>query len=156
MRTVQLANPFRPASLGSLGDANLMIVRQYNFPLTYDESEHHCSGDHDRFMQQEYATATACIKKYTGTGEGILEQWFRESADKKILSFIRDYLHADTRIAWTGYRIRGSVHMGSGHAVWSLELFSKNPASDTKVYSDRKAPNVSTETVRSMYLMQQD
>jgi hypothetical protein len=153
MKTMQLANPSRSSSLGSLGDANLMIVRQYNFPFTYENNEQHCSGDHDRIKQLDYDKAMACIKKHTGTGEMILDTWFVGSTDEEVISFIKDYLQADQGVVWTGYRIRSSVHRRNGHTIWSLELFSKNPTSTTKVYSDLKAPNVSDTTVSSGSLL---
>jgi hypothetical protein len=153
MQKVQSANPFRYNALGSFGDANLMIVRQYNFPFIHEDHEQHCSADHDRLMQHDYDYATTCIRKHTGSGELVLGQWFNESPDEKVISFIKEYFRADSNVIWTGYRIRGSVHKTSGQTIWSLDLFSKDPKSTTEVYSDLEAPNVSKETVPSGYLL---
>ncbi len=153
MPTVQLANPYRPCSLGSMDDASLIIFRQYNFPLTYQDTEHHCSADHDRIRSFNSNKADACIRKYTGSGEGILHDWFEKSSDEAVMSFIKEFLEADQHIRWTGYRIRGSVHKGNGSIVWRLELFAKHSKSTTEVYTGRKAPNVSKETVRTIDLL---
>lgn len=51
-------------------------------------------------------------------------------------------LKADKTIAWSGYRVLGTVNRGNGYPVWTLEIFAKGPDSDTEVYTGQVAPNV--------------
>lgn len=142
MQQVFLAKPFKPNNMGSSGKAKEMIIRQYNFPNTYEDDEKIEGAYSDRCFQWDYDHAEKCIKEHTGTGEGILESWFSKSKDTQIMAFIIDILKADKNVQWTGYRILGSVHLSNGSAVWYMQLFAKNPNSQTKVYSTLDAPNV--------------
>ena len=142
MQEVFLANPFKPNNMGSFGQAREMIIRQFQFPNTYEDDEKMESAYSDRCFQWDYDHAEQCVKTHTGTGEGILESWFSKSTDAQILSFIIDMLKSNKNVVWTGYRILGSVSVSSGYATWYMELFAKNPNSQTKVYSTLDAPNV--------------
>jgi hypothetical protein len=141
MNQVFRARKYLPSQMGSLGKASYMIIKQTNFPNKYDENEDLTRMDSDRVFEQDYNHAQACVKKHTGSGELGLALWFENNTDKKILAFIIEFIKADKKVAWTGYRIMGTISQ-SGYAIWTLELFAKQPTSKTKVYSGLVAPNV--------------
>lgn len=140
MPRVYVAEPYRYGALGSLGDAQYMLIRQYRFPLNYTESDKYMSADSDRCFQRNYDHARQCFQKYTKTGEGGLESWVRGASDEEIINFLKDILKADSAIQWTGYRILGTVRRDNGYVVWSFQLFAN--ISGIKVYTGPAAPNV--------------
>lgn len=142
-RQVYPASQYKAANMGSFGKASGMFIRQFNFPDIYDdELDSYEVRDHDRIMQSESEHANTCFKKHTGKGEFGFEGWALNAYDAKILIFLKDIMRADKAINWTGYRIRGTVNVGNGYPVWTLELFAKHPDSKTIVYTGDKAPNV--------------
>ena len=122
MKEVQFANPFEPGSLNSRGHICRMIFRQRNFPLYFEDHEQHLEGDHDRILAENYNRAYACIEKYTGSGEGVLQQWFSDQSDENVFAFIKEYLQADQKILWTGYRIQDQGVSSS--KPWQYNLVS--------------------------------
>ena len=142
MKQVYKAQPYRSGQMGSFGNAACMLLRQYQFPDTYQDHEHHVYWDSDRCFSSDFDNARRCFEKHTGTGELGFESWLSDAKDQQVIDFIVDILKADKNIKWTGYRALGSVHRGNGYPVWTLEVFAKDPASDTKVYSGFTAPNV--------------
>ena len=58
------------------------------------------------------------------------------------MELLKELLRAHASIAWTGYRILGSVNQRTRSIIWTFELFAQKESSDTKVYSGQKAPNV--------------
>lgn len=144
MKTVYRAETYRHGAMGSLGDASCMLITQHQFPSEYDSDLDKWTGwDHDRIMQQQYAHESRCFQEHTGTGELGLEEWVQINARPgKVLAFIKDILEADPDVEWTGYRIMGTVNRGSGYPVWTLDLFSKHPDSNTKVFDTKDAPNL--------------
>jgi hypothetical protein len=136
------AEPYEYGRMGTFGKASNMLIKQYCFPDTYDEKDQILRADHDRCKQWDYEHATGCIKKHTGWGEMGIGGWVEKSNHEKVFAFLKDILKADEKVAWTGYRVTGSVNRSNGYPVFSLELFSKHPESDTKVYSGVTAPNV--------------
>jgi hypothetical protein len=119
-----------------------MLLKQYQFPHTYDPRDKLAAADSDRCFQSDYDHARRCFQQHTGTGEMGLEYWLKSANDEQVIAFLKDILKADASIEWTGYRILGSVHRGNGYAVWTLELFAKHPESSTEVYTGAEAPNV--------------
>ena len=138
---VMLANPRGSGSMSSMGNASYMLIRQFQFPFKYKEIEKIIGQDSDQSISFDYNHAKSCLKRHTGGFEGFLEIWFSKANDTEIISFIKEFIKADKSINWTGYRILGSVDP-RGYPVWTLDLFSKNPKSNTKVYSNFDAPNV--------------
>lgn len=132
--------PYSFGKLGSLGSATYMLIRQHDFPDTYEDHETLMQADHDRVVYWDHEHASRCFQEHTGSGH--LESWARRASASAILKFLKDLLKADPDIKWTGFRILGSVHRGNGYPVWGLELFAKDPKSKTKVYSGQRAPNV--------------
>lgn len=136
------ATPYQFCQLGSLGKANLMLIRQFNFPDIYEDTlDKLVFVDHDRCFQFDHEHASHCFNKYVQRGERGFENWAREASDQKIINFLMEILKADQKINWTGYRIRGTVG-GNGQAIFSLGLFAKHPESSTVVYTGEDAPNV--------------
>ena len=140
MARVYTANAY--GKLGSLDDGKYVLIRQHNFPDTFDETRDRLvHADHDRCIQWDYDHAYGCFKKHTGTGDMGLDHWVKSTTNEKVLAFLADILKQPP-LGWTGYRIMGTVNISNGYVVWSLCLFMKHPDTDTKVYSGRNAPNV--------------
>lgn len=139
------AEPYRPCDMGSFGKASYMLIRQFRFPDTYAEGEKHHYWDSDRCFSNDYDNTRRCFTQHTGTGELNLENWLVRAKDQKVINFLVDVLKADKSVAWTGYRVLGTVNRSNGYPVWTLEIFAKDPKSDTQVYSGQVAPNVLTE-----------
>ena len=160
---VYTANPYQPGQLGSMGSGEYLLIRQHKFPDTYEEGEHHLLADSDRLFQWDHDHANRCFKEHTGTGSMGLEQWIRSASADNVLKFLVDILKANTVAGgggwpptqwerlladeadlpkWTGFRVMGTVHRGTGYVVWTLEVFAKNRGSKTKVYSSERAPNI--------------
>ncbi len=140
---VYKAEPYRPNELGSFGKASCMLLRQFNFPNTYNlHMDLLIQIDHDRCMSLDYEHASQCFKKHTGTGEGGLADWLKEASDEAVIEFLKDILRAEPEVKWTGYRIMGGVNRSNGYPVWTLNLFAKHPDSETVVYTGPSAPNV--------------
>lgn len=148
MKRVYPAEPYRPGEMGSFGKASYMLIRQFNFPDTYTEYEKHHFWDSDRCFSNDYGNTRRCFTQHTGTGEMGLENWLRQAKDQKVINFLVDVLKADKSVKWTGYRVLGSVNRGNGYPVWTLELFAKDPRSNTNVYTGQVAPNVLTKPRR--------
>lgn len=142
MRRVLTAEPYRSGELGSFGKASSMLIRQFQFPDTYHESDRFVSADDDRLRGWDYKHTRRAFSEHTGCGELALERWVNGATDAQILAFLCDVLKAAADAEWTGYRILGTVNRSSGYVVWSLQLFAKHPESATQVYSGRNAPNV--------------
>lgn len=139
---VYTAKSYRSCSLGSLARTSYMYLRQFQFPDTYDGRDKHMTADSDRCFSWDYEHVRRCFTQHTGTGELGFESWVLGATDQQIMGFIQDILKADSGIRWTGFRAMGSVHLGNGCPVWTLELFAKHPDSDTPVYTGPDAPNV--------------
>jgi len=137
-RKVYPASPYKSCNLGSFGKASYMLVRQFNFPDTYDaDLDKDISADHDRCEH-----ASSCFKKHVAGGEIGFENWALTASNENIFNFLKDILQADSKISWTGFRIMGSLSHTS-RAIYSLALFAKHPSSDTLVYTgENNAPNV--------------
>ncbi len=142
MPQVYKAEPFRFGAMGSLGDASSMLIRQFQFPNTFDERDQKVLEDSDRLSTRDYGYNSACYLRHTGKGELRLPEWAREVTHQKVLAFLIDVLKVDKAVAWTGYRITGTVNRSNGYPVYTYELFAKHPESDTVVYNEGKAPNV--------------
>lgn len=143
MKKVIQAAAYDVKRLGSSGDASCMLIRQFQFPDVYDETrDGYIMTDHDYILKQEPAHAKQCFREYTHRGECALNEWLKNAFDRDVIRFLRDLLHADPNVTWTGYRVMATVHRGNGFPVWTLELFAKHPATTTKVYTGNHAPNV--------------
>ena len=119
-----------------------MLLRQENFPHTYENKDIVLMVDHDRLLDHNSRRVSTCFQKHTGIGECGLEDWIRRASTEACINFLKDVLEADASRNWTGFRVLGSVHRGNGYPVWTLCLFAKHPESKTEVYSGQDAPNV--------------
>ena len=132
--------------MGSLGQASNKLIRQFQFPYEYDETvDDLVQADHDRMLTQNYKEFMAICKKHIKTGDVGLGYWITQVSHGEVFAFLTDLFEelCDLReIAWTGYRVTGSVHRGNGNPIYHLWLFAKGTKSKTKVYSGNKAPNV--------------
>lgn len=138
------AEPYRPLQLGPFGKARCMFLTQFNFPDTYSKDDLLINADHDRLNPDH---VYYCFKEHLGQGPGYydIEGIIRQTKTEKLFNFLIDITNVDKKINWTGFRIMGSVS-GSGHPVWTIQLFSKNPTSNTKVYTGEvNAPNILLE-----------
>lgn len=148
MRTVLPANRYRAGELNSLGTASNMLIRQYRFPNTYSEKDYLINEYSDRLLDAKFEHTRECFKKYTGTGEDGLGNWALTAPCREIKQFLIEVLKASANVKWTGFRILGTVNRSNGQLVWSLELFSRNPETKTKVYSGATGPNVRSSESR--------
>lgn len=151
MRKVYQAEAYRPAQMGSFGNASYMLIKQHNFPHTYnEETEKLATADSDRCQQWDFLHAGECFKKHTGTGPLGLEAWVRQAWPKDVMAFLVDILKVEEHYPgtkWTGWRVMGTVNRSNGYPVWSLQLFAKKRGSKTKVYKSQNAPNVKGSSV---------
>ena len=138
MPRVFTARPYREGAIGSTGNACSMILNQYQFPDTYEIHEKLLVVDHDRLP----GYGEKVIKKHTGRGDMGLGSWIMNTFPQQGLDLIKDLFGVSQEDCWSGWRVLGSVHRGNGHAVWTLELFAKDPKSSTQVYSGLRAPNI--------------
>jgi hypothetical protein len=141
MKQVDAANPYQDGELGTGGTADHMLLRQYEFPDTYDDNhEHLLTIDHDACMRKDHDHALMCIHQYTQRDRSSLDIWLEMASNNRILDFLKAILKADPDITWTGYRILGSA--SSLGTIWTLELFAKDPYGATPVYTGMDSPNV--------------
>ncbi|MBU6414925.1 hypothetical protein KGQ34_01610 [Patescibacteria group bacterium] len=140
MPQVYVAEPYRYGALGSFGNAQYMLIRQFQFPLHYTERDAYLSADSDRCFQWDYDHARWCFEKHTKTGENELKLWVQRATNEEVVNFLKDILKADSGVRWTGYRILGTVRRDNGYVVWSFQLFAN--VSGVKVYTGSNAPNV--------------
>ncbi len=154
MPQVIIAELYDPYRLSSLGNAEYMLLRQENFPLDYDEAlgDKRASADHDRLLMWDHDHFRGVCKKHLNTGELGIGHWIRNASVPECLAFVKDALKADTKIEWTGFRVTGTVNRSNGYPVYTLELFHKGEKSETEVYSDEFAPNVSGKDALSTAL----
>lgn len=127
-----------------------MLLKQYQFPDTFEEHEKHITADHDRCLMWDGKHASECFKRHTGTGDLGFDSWLSSADDAAVMAFLKDILKADIKIDWTGYRVTGTVNRGNGYPVWTLELFAKDPKSATVVYTGPRAPNVRQRRLASI------
>lgn len=151
---VYQAEPYRSGAMGSLGNAAYMLLRQHQFPDTYDERDRLIGADQDRIIQRDYEKSHEIITRHIGSGEIHIEQWVREQFPEKVIAFFAELLPdgGDAK-QWAGFRLMGSVHRGNGHPVYTLELFAKHSDSDTEVYDGMSAPNVKRPEPSDRYEM---
>lgn len=139
-KKVLQAEPYVEAALASSGKADGMLIRQFRFPEAYDVRETFTSTRHDsmRFLDRE--RVDALLKKYR-TSEVHLGTWARRQDDETLFALVKEVSKADPNVAWTGYRILGTIQL-NGYPFWTLELFAKLPGTSTPVYTGDVAPNV--------------
>ena len=124
--------------------ANKMLIRQHHFPDSYHPEELYLIQDHDYCVAVDYEHVSKCFLEFTGGGDRELEHWTRNIAtDDMVFDFLITLLYGDEcEIEWTGYRITGTMFKRANPPMWTFELFSKHPDSETEVYSGEDAPNV--------------
>lgn len=126
------ANPYCSNTLGSLGNAENMLLRQYKFPDEYDIDEDILiSAYHDRCFQWDHNHATKACKKAFNNGELRIESWVESANPKDVMDFLIDILKVDTNIKWTGCRVLGTVHRSNGYPIFTLELFCNKSNTET-------------------------
>lgn len=128
--------PNTASTPSSTGNGLYMLIRQFQFPDSYNERDRHFMTDRDRlFYRNKKRASSRCFKEYTGTGELDLEKWVRRATDIEVMAFLRAMLDPRRLHDWTGYRIMCTAHRGNGYPVWTLELFAKHSSSQTRVYT---------------------
>ncbi|MDB4983981.1 MAG: hypothetical protein JWM20_160 [Patescibacteria group bacterium] len=145
MNQVFQARKYNSGRLFSGFKASYMILRQHKFPWEYPQKEeaYLCRYDSDRVFRQENERAKACAVKYVGKdyrNEYDLVAWIQKARHEKVISFIQEFIEADSAKQWTGYRIM--LTMEQGWPILTLEMYAQTKESNTKVYSRRIAPNV--------------
>jgi len=141
-RRVVVAQAYDQYQLRALGSAVNMYVRQFQFPYEYDERDAWLAADIDRLSVLDRRRVMACIERQTGNVDATLADWVRRAYDNKIMYFLTELLQADAGVAWTGYRVLGTVQRVTRRLAWTVELFAKHPESATRVYTGPDAPNV--------------
>lgn len=148
MNRAYIAESYRPMQLGSLGNASYMLLSQFDFPSTFEESEQFWSRDSDRLQEHDSDHVAGCLRRFNCGFESFnstlaaeLEGWILRQSPKDLLDFVADLLNATSYANWTGYRIMGTVN-DRGHAIYSFQLFARDPNGTTEVYTGEPAPNV--------------
>jgi hypothetical protein len=148
MLNVYPAESYRPMQLGSLGNASYMLLAQFNFPATYEENEQLWSRDSDRLQEAHSNHVAGCLRRFGCGFESFystlttgFEGWILKQSPEDLRDFVTDILHAAGSADWTGYRIMGTVN-DRGHAIYSFQLFARDPNGNTQVYTGEPAPNV--------------
>lgn len=135
------AVPYEVNWLHSGTRVNNMLLKQYQFPDTYDEKlDKVLVVDHEKVLYQDYSRAQNCFLAHTGGKDVLFHKWLKGRSDSGIISFLIDYMRPSDVESWNGYRVL--ARLISGRPAWTFELFSKHPNSSTEVYSDLIAPNV--------------
>ncbi len=145
MPKVYTAQPYSFGEMGSFGKAEYMLLRQHQFPDTYDDRDILITADHDRCFMWDHDHARKCCTRHLKTGEMAIGDWVMRSSEEKVTAFLKDILKADEQypgVVWTGFLVLGTVNRSNGYPVFSLALFAKHPESETEVYSGPDAPNV--------------
>lgn len=145
------AEAYRYGAMGSSGNANNMLMRQFQFPAEFDRHvDVMMSADSDRLLMWDYDGFRKTLEKFLGKGEGAIGEWVRrswegktEATDEQVMAFIIEALKAKEQhpdVVFTGWRVTGTVHRGNGFPIYTLSLFANR--SGVAVYSDESAPNV--------------
>ncbi len=136
------AEPIGSGNLMSIGRASYMLIKQYNFPNTYEKKEKLYSADSDRLESWDSQRFKTSLEKYyKDCYPNSIHYAVEKKSDEDNLKAIIEISNADSETNWTGYRVMGSVD-GGGRNVYTFQLFQKNPDSKTEVYSNNDAPNV--------------
>lgn len=145
MNRVYTAQSYMSGEMGSFGKAAHMLLRQHQFPDTYDERDVILSADHDRCLMWDRNHARESFTRHLKTGELGIGDWAIRASEEEVMAFLKDILKAEEQYpgaVWTGFRVLGTVNRSNGYPVFNLELFAKHAESKTKVYSGPDAPNV--------------
>lgn len=137
------AEPHDFSRLGSRGDANHMLLRQFQFPLDYEDDEGRASRYSDRAMDHDLDQWRSILMQHTGEdGDRHLTDWVRNERnnDAQLMALFADIIGVEKH-GWTGYRV--TVTIGdNGQDILFFELFAKREGSTTEVYSGENAPNI--------------
>lgn len=134
--------------MGSLGNASYRLYTQVNFPYEYDrDKDLLVSADHDRMQMWDYDRFKEFLKKVNEVASNsYLGDCFAQMGHQTALEILKFGLLPNEpkyqEREWIGYRVMGTVNRANGYPVWSLDIFSKHPDTDTKLYSGFNAPNV--------------
>lgn len=141
---VYKATAYNPMETGSLGKADNMLIRQFNFPYEYERGVDVMTGaDSDRLMGWDYDGFSKTLKDHIHTGELGIGSWCFGASDEEIMNFIKEALNVEKNypeVEFTGYRVTVTVNRSNGFQIYNLTLFANK--SGAKVYSDACAPNV--------------
>lgn len=148
MNQVYPAEPYRYGALGSLGNANVMLLVQFDFPDTYEESERMASMYSDRLDEQQPGRVAMCLHDHLGFNlptfdscSQDFELLIRRLSKEQLITFIAEVLGVTSDTTWSGCRVTGEV-IDNGHALFHFALFARDPNGQTKVYTGEPAPNV--------------
>ena len=119
-----------------------MLIKQYNFPNTYEEKDKMYTAYSDRLESWDSDKFKSAVEKYyKNCCPNSIHYGVKRNSNEENLKAIIDISNADKEISWTGYRVMGTVN-GQGWNVYTLQLFAKSPDTTTEVFSNNDAPNV--------------
>lgn len=136
------AQAYRPGQLIPGGNADYMLLQQFEFPLSeYQAIDTLLSTSSYTFNAKRIAHYVHCIVDHTENGPELFETWALTATPDMVFRFLFDLFKVnDNRdledYNWTGYRLAGGVINST--VVWHFELFAKHPASKTQVITDPK------------------
>ena len=120
-----------------------VLVRQACFPNTYRKDEVFYGADTNFCLQHDPDDYCGkCLNRRGIKDISGFEAWLADASDEEALKFIVEFTRAKAEIIWTGYRVMVSFHPEEECLFWTLELFSRNPRANTRVYTGVDAPNV--------------
>jgi hypothetical protein len=146
-RIVTVSKAKLTGDMGSLGQASNKLIRQYQFPYEYELGvDILIEADHDRMLTWNYDAFRRICQKHIKTGGMGIGSWAKQATHEEVMSFLMELFEeicdpCHREVAWTGYRITGSVNRSNGNPVYHLWLFA-NDSGRTKVYTGNNAPNV--------------
>lgn len=127
---VILAVPYQSEVFELYGNASYMLIRQFKFPFDFREDEKLISIWSNQFQQYD---ATFFAKSFSNSNQ-TFEYWLRRAEEKNILIFLKKLLKLDEVVVWSGFRVLGTI-TESKQILFTFEVFSKRPGSNTKVYT---------------------
>ncbi len=152
-KRVQLAVPYRPGEIDEEGKvSHYMLLRQYQFPDTYNENEKLYSWDTLSALFNDYDSAQQCFEKHKPKGPR-LGDWMRTAENDKVLAFLKEFFFpswTNNSTAWSGYRVLGPVKAEGIEEFYFVELFMRDPEGSTILYDDHNAPNVVAKDIAVM------
>jgi len=78
------AQAFTWGAMSSLGNADNMLMRQFQFPAEFDPTmDKFVSADSDRLLGWDYHGFRKILMKYIGKGEMAIGSWVRQEGEYK-------------------------------------------------------------------------
>lgn len=129
LKSVSPAEPFNYKAIGSFGNANNMLLRQYKFPTQYTVEDCLEIADHDRLLSWDHDNFRAACDKYVKSGELEIHRFAFTAKPESIMDFLKEALKVkktNPNEIWTGFRITVTTNRSNGYPVFTLALFANN------------------------------